>query len=204
MNQTVQVIGESILKVAPDTIEFFITLETRSENYQELLRKNQEQLEKLTESFVNYDFDEPNLRLISYEIFPLYKTVENKSVFDTFQSIQRFNFQIDNNNELLGRVLTAIDESKVPVTFSMNYTINDKSKWEKELLTSAVNEAYQEATILTEAVGKKVGTAIAIVSLDEQNTFRSQTMFTANAISTNYNPMDIELRQRVNVTWEII
>lgn len=204
MDKTVQVVGESTLNVAPDTIEFFITLETRNENYQELLKINQEQAEKLTESFVNYDFDEPNLKLISYEIFPIYKNVENKSVFDTFQSVQRFNFQIDNKNELLGRVLTAIDESKVPVTFTMNYIIKDRSKWESELLTSAVNSAYQEANILVEAVGKKLGSVITITSLDEPRSFSSKTMFSANAISANYNPMDIELRQRVNITWEII
>lgn len=203
MERTIQVVGRSELNIPPDSVEFSLTLETRDSNYQEVLKKHQMRKSKLVESLVNSDFDEKELKTTSFSVRPIYQYVDGKEVFDTYQAYESLTMVIDNQSELINRVLNALEESNEDVKFQMRYMVKDRGVWEKELLTSAMNHSYENATILAQSIGKKVGDAIQISLGNTNLNFYSPTVLEAREIAMDFTPQDITLSEQVSVIWEM-
>lgn len=159
MTRVIRVTGISQISIPPDRISLTFTLEERQDTYQKAVKASKESVEELRKTFKKLEFDEKELKTISYKIDSAYENEENKDgewkrVFKGYEYSHILKIEFDLDHELLGKILSKVSKCACHPEFKIAYTIKDKESVKNELLKKAVNDSKVKAEVLAKAAGR--------------------------------------------------
>lgn len=167
MKKIIRVTGKGQISVPPDRICLTFTLEDRWDTYQEAVKASKESVEELRKIFKKLEFDEKELKTISYGIDSAYENEKNKDgewkrVFKGYEYSHILKIEFDLDHELLGKILSKVSKCECHPEFKIAYTIKDKESVKNELLKKAVNDSKVKAEVLAKAAVMKLNDLVSI------------------------------------------
>lgn len=219
MNRTIKVTGKSNIKVSPDYTKISLEISDVLSEYDLCLAKSVEDMNIIVECIKGFGFEKKELKTSGFEIIRKtegYRDMNNdyKYRFIGYQYNQNLNFVFKNDNKRLGKILYALSHLKVVPEINISYFCSDVEGIKNKLLSLAINDAKQKATLLTNEAGVKLCEILDIdyswinVSFETDNMKFCQPMMleeccVSRAYDVDFEPDDIYSSDSVRITFRI-
>jgi len=220
--RTIRVTGRAVLRVTPDQICIYLTLEGKDQNYELAVEKSAEKTRAVKESLAAAGFDPGEIRTTSFSIDPEYEGYEENGVWKQRFTGYRFNHGLkvlfDSDKEKLGQVFGALARCPAKPEFRVSYRVKDQEKAKAELIAKAVEDAKGKAKVLADASGVSLKEILSIdysfskieMETSMMNYARCETPaagklldMQSSKIDIDVDPEDIEITDNVTLVWEI-
>ena len=213
MDRTIKITGIGEITVPPEKICVALTIKGLDKLYGEALKKEDKNMELLENATVSSGIKKDNIITSNYSIVERYEYLQNKKEFLGFEVSQTVKIEFDFDKKVLTNLINNIsnfikDGPHLNVTFKA-----DEKKVHKKLLELAVENAKNEAEIISKAAGVKLGKIISISHNFDQievvyggsnMNFEGASLKAASARSlNNINVDNIKFSANINVEWEI-
>lgn len=213
MDRTIKITGIGEIAVPPEKICVALTIKGLDKLYGEALKKEDKNMELLENATVSSGIKKDNIITSNYSIVERYEYLQNKKEFLGFEVSQTVKIEFDFDKKVLTNLINNIskiikDGPHLHVTFKA-----DEKKVHKKLLELAVENAKNEAEIISKAAGVKLGKIISISHNFDQievvyggsnMNFEGASLKAASARSlNNINVDNIKFSANINVEWEI-
>lgn len=218
----IRVTGKGQIKVHPDTTRITITLEGRSLDYGETLKRSSDDTEQLKATLEPFGFGREDLKTLSFDIDTKYESYEEKRQgrteykrrFVGYEFTHVLKLEFESDNQRLGKILYALAKCQLQPEFHLSYTVKDPEAIKNVLLGKAVQDAMAKAGVLSAAAGLRLG---EIQNMDYswgQVRFECEPMDKcviaepcmadgASSYNMDIEPDDIEVQDTVTVVWDI-
>lgn len=217
MERVIKVTGKGKLYVKPDQIRLTMNLTAVKESYEEAMELSSVQAKQLKDSFAALGFQENALKTLSFRVDSKYENYRDgdewKQRFAGYEFKHSLKLEFDSDNEMLGKVLSALVKSDVKPEFHIDYTVKDKEAVKLQLIGKAVEDSKVKAEALTKAAGvqlKEISNIEYSWEPEDIVVRPMPKMLAANfsmdqgeACHIDINPEDIELSDSVTIVWEI-
>ncbi len=202
---TVVGLGETMIE--PDGIVIRGDITGRSKEYREAVERSAEVVTALRKNLGDNGFDWNDLKTTDFSVRPAYEFVREgdvqRRVFDGYEYSHSVRLEIDADNELLGRALSAIADSKDAPEFSISYYVKDASAPAKEARRLAVKDAKRKAKELADVADVKLGEIVGI-SYGSQESVHAPRAMRLAMDAPNIVPESVRFSDSVKMEWEII
>lgn len=215
MNRTITISGIGHVQKAPDQIEIDLQMTTRNKTYVEVMKEADEKIHLLQEAIVKAGLLETDLRTTDYDVMTDYG--RNRDQYGNYSPkyfcyvvSHSFSLRFDFSLEQLAKVLEAITECGAKPQFSIHFTLKDLEGAKAEVMRDAVRKARQEAQLLCDAAGAKLGDLITVdhswneINLYSSTRYALAYMACDGAVgSAPMTPEDVDLKDTIRFTWAI-
>ncbi len=220
--RTVRVTGRAVLRVTPDQICIYLTLEGQDQNYELAVEKSAEKTRAVKESLATVGFDSEDIRTTRFSIDPEYEGYDENGVWKQRFTGYRFNHGLkvlfDADKEKLGQVFSALAHCSAKPEFRVSYRVKDQEKAKSELIAKAVEDAKEKAKVLADASEVSLKEIISIdysfstieMETSMMNYARCETLTAGKLLDSgntqidiDVDPEDIEITDNVTLVWEI-
>ncbi|MEG1607629.1 MAG: SIMPL domain-containing protein [Mucinivorans sp.] len=215
MERTIKVTGKANIAVAPDTIQLLIDLSGIKESYDQSRELSISCSCHIQQAIQSLGLDKRSLKTRSYSIDAKYDTIQNrdkswnkKFLGYSFNHQMKLEFPID--NELLGKVIHALNDSPIRPGISINYTIKSPASIQNELLAKAVADSATKAMVMAKAAGVTLAEVVSIDYswgeidiLHRYNTDMTDANMCYESSSIDLTPEDIDLSDTVTIVWSL-
>ena len=216
MSNLITIKGTGKLNIKPDVVIFNLKLESKDFAYNITLEKMSKLMIDLEDAINKFGFKKDSLKTSYFNIDTNYENILDeknvyKSEFVGYICNQWINVECDLDMELIGKILNSIGKTNINPNLSLNFSVKDKDKINKELLVQATKDANIKANILAETSLLKLGEIVNINYDFQNNGFLSGTKYEINnnslvyskSANIEFNPEDILLQEFVTITWEL-
>ena len=219
MERIIKVTGKGKLAVRPDTIQLNIRAEGVLKDYAEAVNKSAEHTASIRKAIESAGLDPKDLKTVNFAVDSKYEgyTDRNnnwKQRFVGYEYQHALYIKFENDNSLLGRVLTELTKCSLPVEFSIGHTVKDPEAVKTELLAKAVEDSRKKAEVLAAAAGLKLGRIVTIdYSWDELEIYAQPmkrmaasgagAMLEEDCCDIDIEADDINVQDTVTIVWEI-
>ena len=219
--RTIRVTGKGQIKVKPDMTRITLSLEGIFPEYGETLRRSSEDTERLKDLLTGFGFERSDLKTLNFSVDTEYESYKDKGTYKQrfigFKFYHMMKVEFDSDNGRLGRVLYALSHCPVKPEFRLSYTVKDPEAAKNELLSKAVTDAKEKASVLTQAAGvalkgiQNIDYSWGQINFEVQPMNRmlmadeccESSMTGAGSYDMDIEPDDIEVSDTVTVLWEI-
>lgn len=218
MNRTVKVTGKSNIKVSPDYTRISLEMTDVLSEYDMCLAKSVEDMNIIVECIKDFGFERKELKTSGFEIIRKtegYRDKNNdyKYRFIGYQYNQNLNFTFKNDNERLGKILYALAHLSVVPEINISYFCSDIENIKNKLLSLAIIDAKQKASLLTNEAGVKLCEILDIdyswinVSFETDDMKFCKPMMLEDcctkAYDVDFEPDDVQTSDSVRITFRI-
>lgn len=218
MERTIRVTGKGILSVKPDMTRITMKLEKVLKNYEETFKESSENTEYLKNELEKLGFAKELIKTVSFDVDTKYYNYkdsygEYKSRFEGYKYKHELKLEFPSDNDLLGKVLYTVANSKVNPEFSISYFVKDQEGIKNQLLELAVKDGSRKAEILSHAAGVSLQELQIIDYSWGRVEFESQPLDIVKkemcfrspqeSYDMNIEPDDIEADETVTMVWTI-
>ena len=218
MNRQILVTGKSNIRVSPDYTRISLELTDVLSEYDMCLTKSVEDMNIIVECIKEFGFDRKELKTSGFDIIRKtegYRDKNNdyKYRFIGYQYNQNLNFIFKNDNERLGKILYALSHLSVVPSITISYFCSDVESIKNKLLSLAIIDAKQKASLLANEAGVKLCEILDIdysfinVSFETDNMkFCKPMMFKESCMSSydvDFEPDDVRTSDSVRITFRI-
>lgn len=217
MERTMKVTGKGKISVKPDTIRLLITQRGTKREYDEAVLESARQKGELNEALESKGLKKSDLKTLSFDIDTDYESYQEKGtwkrMFKGYKFTHRMKVEFPMNNEILGRVLSAISKCLGHPEFSILFTVDDPEPKKNELLGKAIEDSKNKAEVIARASGVSLGKIVNIdyswgevefVSRFETALPTSCESRASAAMDIDVEPDDIDMTDTVTIVWELI
>ncbi len=220
--RTINVTGNSTIKVKPTLMEVSIEINGRSRDFDKIVQKSADDTEVIKSIVEKLEFNRQDLKTASFDVQADYEEYRDengdyKSKFIGYRYNHHMNIEFSIDNKRLGDLLYALVKSNVEPKFRVGYTISDieKEKYKNALIESSVKNASERAQILAKSADVCLGQIVTIDYSDKRYDFyeavgnyaSDKRMSYAMSLEDTYNfdieADDISISDSVNMVWEI-
>ena len=219
MNRTIKITGKSNIRVSPDYTRISLEMTDVLSEYDMCLAKSVEDMNIIVECIKNFGFERKELKTSGFEIIRKtegYRDKNNdyKYRFIGYQYNQNLNFTFKNDNERLGKILYALSHLSVVPSITISYFCSDVESIKNKLLSLAIIDAKQKASLLTNEAGVKLCEILDIdyswinVSFETSDIRFCQPMMledfrASKAYDVDFEPDDVQTSDSVRITFRI-
>ena len=217
-HRMIRVTGKGLLRLRPDTTQIGINLSDLCPDYGGALRRSAEDTDRLKSALEPFGFAREDLKTVNFHVDAEYEGYQEEGVYkqrfvgSRFQHALRVSFPSDNDR--LDKVLRALAGSGVSPEIGLSYTVKDTEAAKNALLSKAVTDAAEKASVLARAAGVELGEIETIDYSRAQIDFVARPMnrmmkaeemdMAAGAMyAPDIQPDDISVEDTVTVTWRI-
>lgn len=204
-NKTINVNGEGVIKVKPDTAYLSIGVETSNKNVETAQKDNKDKMNKLLASLNQLGIKNDDIKTTNYSIYPDYK-YNNQTGESTLNGYKVVNM-IDVTVSKIDTVGTVIDN----VTKNGANNINQISFGianQKEVYLKALNEAVKDSKTKAETIANALSvrniTLVNVTEVSSQNSVYPIFMETASVSKDSATPInsgDITIKASVTASY---
>jgi uncharacterized protein YggE len=209
----VQVLGVSKKMVMPDVAILAIALTHKDMNFAQTTVGLNGKTKDVSKQLTSAGFKESDIKTTDYNI-RVNRIYRNDSYLDSgYVASQNVTVEFKYSKEMISKILTTFSKSKTPFELRFDFKLSDEltKKVDNDLIRLAVNDAKEKARVLSESSGVKLKRILDIhygVGFDE---FAPRgAMYSVNAklsseadVIEGFTPKEVELHDRVTMTWEI-
>lgn len=213
----VLVLGKAEKKIAPDSCDITITLETKKNTSAAAAREISVMSEKLLSKLQNIGLDLKKIEIIQDS---LSSESEYRSDKMYFQAKKKIQIQTSAESSTVNTIKTVVEDEIYGVTYNITYFVSKESEIRKQLMKEAIMDSRKKADFLAESLG------IKIVGVDSANLTGIEDVYdvseddetevlyerermallcsgagSAYPLSDNLKPEEIELDAEVKIVW---
>lgn len=208
---TIDVSGNSEIKIDPDLAKIYITIETKNKDVKKAEEENSELMEKVMAALKKYSVD---IETVSYNVYPYQdKNWNTGAIIDQGYRVTNAIVVSTDNLEEVGKIIDVSINRGANRIDRVEFTLKDgtKKKAQAQTLKLAAQNAKEKAQSLAKELDIKVVKAIHISESNYHVTpyyVQEDMMESApKAGATNYipqiSPKDVKLTARVTVSFLI-
>ncbi len=212
--RTIRVTGRGNIKVRPDMTRLTIALGGVFPDYAEAISRSTAQTEAFRELLVELGFKSTDLKTLAFYIDAEYENYSDeheryKRQFVGYRYSHELKIEFLSDNELLGKTLFKLGQSKFAPEFRISFTVSDPEAAKNELLGKAVQDAVEKAEVLAKAAGLSLGAIQTVdyswgeINLEVSPIEKSMMCPDAAPSEMDIEPNDLEMADTVTVVWEI-
>jgi len=215
----IKVTGTGVVTLPPDRTTVYMELTDRDKDYAKVVAASTKHTGELKDALAALGLERDAIKTVTFRV-----DVETESYQDDnhrwlerfvgYKAVHSAKVEFGVDNELLGRVMTALAKMSFRPTFRVAYSVKDSDKAKKTLLANAVKDAKTKAHVLAKAAGAKLGPAVRIVYGDFRPDFMTEcvprvamkdnaVMLGSGSMKVDINPEDITEEEQVNVFYEM-
>jgi len=218
MENTIRVTGKGELSVAPDMIRLILDLEKALESYEETIKASAGMTEEIKKCFEELGFTRKDVKTVSFKVDTKYERYRDEHddwkqrfIGYEFKHVIKVEFQIE--NDLLGRVLTALSRCNSSPEFRLDYYVKDADSVKNSLLEKAVSDSRKKAEILAHASGVTLGGVksidyswgqMEIATKPIERSMAIPRFLQAPTYKIDIEPDDIKVSDAVTITWNLV
>lgn len=216
--RTIRITGKGQIKLRPDMTKITLLLEGMYPEYEKALCRSSQDTELLRELLTKFGFERSDLKTLKFSVDTEYESYEEKKVYKRrfvgymFHHMMKVEFESDNDR--LGRVLYALANCPLRPKFNISYTVKDPEAAKNELLSRAVADAREKASVLTLAAGVMLKSIQSIDyswgeidfevrPMNQMPMLENARIRPSGSYDMNIEPDDIEASDTVTILWEI-
>ncbi len=216
MGRSIRVTGKGKIALQPDMIRLILHLEDTDPDYEQIMAMSATQTNALKACIEQLGFAKSDMKTLSFGIKPQYEGYHDeknnwKQRFVGYQFQHRLKLEMDADNAMLGKVLSAIAATALHPNLDIIHTVRDTEAAKNRLLGNAVADATEKAKVLAQAAGLTLGSIVTMDYSWGEIEFTSQPIQkeAVRCISAMPNeaididPDDIEVSDIVTITWNI-
>ncbi|MEK6926797.1 MAG: SIMPL domain-containing protein [Nanoarchaeota archaeon] len=209
--------GSSVLKVKPDLVSVYITVETSNTTAILAQDANQEISDKLLYELVRIGFDKDELEFVGYNVYPEYDRYDYTKI-KGYHVYQQLVVKTNETSKVPGIVDSAINSGAL-VSY-INFELSEKKQNEYKI--QALEEASRDAKLKAQGIavgqGKKLGKLVSLGNQDYQyrgpiamyskvSASGAEDMAVSNAqakeVAMDLNPQDTEVSANINAVYRL-
>lgn len=208
---TVSAQGNSALKVQPDEISVYLSIETRNLTAQGAQAANSEIRESVVSSLLGLGIDNKDIQFASYNINQDYDWSSGKQVLKGYVAVQQIVIKTKDFGKVPGIVDKSV-ESGALVTY-INFEISDEKQreYKNKALEAASGDAREKAASTAKGLGKNLGRLISVSAQDfyyqpqvyYDRAIAADAEFGAQKAALNLAPQDIEVTASISVEYKL-
>ncbi|MFH1503224.1 MAG: SIMPL domain-containing protein [Candidatus Diapherotrites archaeon] len=167
---SIQINGQANLKVIPDLITIYYSVDTQAKTSKEAENKNSEIVHELKEYISSYGFSEDELKTQSFSIYPEYSWTNGKQNLIGYRATHSLKIELSTEKtEKIGNLIDAGTESGAGISY-INFELSDNLQAESKIqaIKLAAADARTKAGALAEGVNKKIGRLVSTSLNDYQ------------------------------------
>ena len=215
--KTMGITGKANLNVAPDQTKVSLTIRGFAMKYSAALEQSVRDTKVIKDALEECGIERTSLKTENF-----YTSEKTKSVEDQYGNISYrhigydithyLNFKFDNNNELLGKVLSVLSKLKINPRIAISFTVKDSEQYKDKLIALAITDAKRKACTMASAAEVILGEIQQIdYSYQTINLESKQYLYlecarensTADDFNVDMTPEDMDLTDTVTIEWEI-
>ena len=207
---TIETSAMSSVKVAPDIVQFSLTIRSEESSGTLSQEKNALAVNRAIELFASEGINNDKIKTTNYSTYSYTKTdsdqkVANEiTVYSTNSGLEVTSNEFDKVGGILGK-LAKINEVYVN---SVNYSIQDTAKYKEQLIASAIAEAKQNILYSANALGVKLdklnSLKIDFISDSVNHPYlRNSVDSSGSAIPQPQNPDKITISASANMSYSV-
>lgn len=209
---SIQVDGQSTIKVTPDLITLYYNIETKGETSKEAEDQNSEIFNKLKEEITKLEFKEEELETQNFNIYPEYNWKSGKQELIGYKAIHSLKIELLTDKiDLIGDLIDAGTNSGTGISY-IDFGLSEESqqKYKADAIKLAASDAKIKAQAIAQGFDKKLG-KLESVSLNQFNYYpwRAYDVMagaspeTIKQEATSITPSDKEITAYVNAVYKL-
>jgi len=205
---TLQTEGTGELKTSPDWTIVYMEVSAKHMNFNKAVEELNKKYSILEKELTAAGFPKTDIRTQGYTIDKNIIYGQMGAVDSGFIGRQNFVLEFSNDQAKIVKLVKAFTESKTNLTYNFSFTLSEQKRKQVngELIKKAVADANEKSKQLSSAAGVTLKRIVNIkYGVAEFNplpmaTFKEARM---NEDFSGFNVKDLELKDRVTITWEI-
>lgn len=203
--------GNSSIKVNPDWVSVYMSIESKNADYNEVVKELNLKYNMLEKELVMAGFRKESIKTSHYNINKHMVWEDGRSKDNGYIGNQSLLIEFENDNRKITNLVNTISKGKVDVNFNFSFGLSDKKEEDtkKELINMAVKDASSKAGAIAGASSVMLKRILTInYGVPEIN--HPQPMYEARAMKADnsnsfggFNAREIEMSDSITITWEI-
>lgn len=208
---TIYTTGTAKITIPADMATFQVTVDSRADNASAASSANAMTMAKVRRAVIAAGANVSRLETTGYSVSPEYRYEKNgKSVLTGYRAHNVLKVQVD-NVRITGKVMDAAVDAGASYVDSVSFGLKDPAMYQDRALAIATKSALRKATVMAQAVGKRVISTVSLYdqSNNEEPTVQYRTMKLAAADNaavrqeTSLEPTEQEITASVGATFQI-
>ncbi|MCX6750875.1 MAG: SIMPL domain-containing protein [Candidatus Pacearchaeota archaeon] len=215
--KTVSATGISNIKVMPDLVTVYFSIETKGNTSSEATKANNDIYDDLIEEIIIAGFEEEDVKTESFNVYP--NTYWEKDKMKTEGYIANHQLRVELSSDEISEVSSVIDagvEAGAGISYiNFELTQESQNKYKAQALKQASEDAMIKADAIASGVGKKVGELVSIQTSDfgyypwnvytasSGGAYREEDAIIAKEAATNIQPGEEEVTASVTATFRL-
>lgn len=203
--------GKGNVKVEPDLITLSFNVESRAWDYEESIRNLNVRADNLRGSMADSDLDKAQLKTTAFNVQADTRYDGGQYIFNGYVASHRMQIELPMDRILLNKVFRHVAQGHSGAEINLCFSVKDKDALRKSVLTQAVQTAKENAAILAEAAGVKLGNLMQMdYGWQEVHIYEREANMVAMESSpkaqyeVDIEPEDIAAEDNVTLTFEIL
>lgn len=214
---TVNARGTSTIKVTPDLVTLYYTVETSAETASEAKDQNAEIVEDVILALVMEGFNRDEIQTTNFNVYEDFEWTNNQRVFKGYKATHNLRLELTTGE--MDKVGEAIDAG-IDAGATLNYiNFELSSELENQYKAQALREATEDAKIKAEAIAEGLGSSLGRVVSTSDSSFsyspwrlysmegtmagNGDIAEDAKLATTNIQPGEQEIFAQVSVTYKL-
>ncbi len=160
--RSLKVQGSGHVSAEPDLVTLSFDIVGHAMEYGRSLHTLNKRVDDLRNNISTCGLDTAKLKTGSFNVRVATRYEGNNSFFDGYDASHRLHIELPLEKELLNEVLLRVAEGHSGAEINLSFSVKDKPALRKKALAQAVQEARENAEILTAAAGVKLGKLLQI------------------------------------------
>lgn len=201
---TLNVTGEGEVSVRPDIAILDLDVVTNAKNAQQAVQQNAERMNRVIDALKDMGIRAAEIQTVGYDVIPL---VDNESKSPTFGQILEYRvvarLRVKVSVEEAGETIDVGVRAGANMVTGVRYTIRDEATVRARALKAAVKAARRDADAVAESLAIKLRETKEIeINLGGSPVFYREVAMAKSAMSTPFEPGQIEVRATVRIVYE--
>ncbi len=208
---TVSAQGTSTLKVTPDIVSVYLTIEARSKDSASSAQSAHKILSNdLTDALRSLNILESEIKTSYYNVGPEYDWTQNGQKLKGYLATQQVVIELKDFSKIVSVVDSAVNSGVLVSGINFELSPAKQNEYKTKALGQASADAKNKASATASGLGKKLGKLVSIESSDfnyEPVVYyakaESNGVSDASAAALQISPTDLSVYANVGVTYKI-
>lgn len=204
--RVIKVKGVGNVTKQPDLVVIQFKIISKGYDYDKVMNDLNERTAILRNDIVKAGFAKEDLKTTNFSIDTEYKYKDGENIFTGYKALHDLKLEFDYNQIILNNLLRTISSSEADPEYRILFEVKDKRAFKDEILTDAVNNAKQNASVIANASSVKLGNILNITYDYREIPYRSSVVLEKtmlNSSSLDIYPEDVTGTDTVFIEWEI-
>lgn len=192
---------------SPDLIVIHFELKSSDYNYDKALRDLNARTVILRQDIEKAGFSKNDLKTTNYSINTDYRYEKGEKIFLGYIAKHNMKLEFDYDMTKLNQLIQTISDSVADPEYNIKFEIKDKRAFKDKILTDAVKQAKQNASVIADASNIKLGRIIEITYQFNEIQVIQSNLLVEKSLAANQSldivPEDIEGSDSVLIEYEI-